>query len=481
MRDYPPSERLVDSTPGCQGLAVRAWAFLLQGQNLRRRRVELWNVHQYITQGTVCVEDIVEGAGGGIDDVARLIVRQCDLAGMTRDIPISPDNLSLLEIALNLVAKIDNIGMDDEVDLAPSKPLCHALIPLGFVKTLILIGCALSRITVPSSSMITQNCLILLEAIFHLQAGHRELCVAVQNGLLRVILLCAKSPASDSVHNALLNLLSRVLSPATVYYHVLVDLGTACFAIADVVGPEGFSRQDVFEAWRRLMHVVQARLEVLRIFDSADRLSLRACDYVECCNILEKKSLKRCTGCFNVFYCTQKCQILDWHRAHRKSCEWNLSFRTNIFLTYTSREYAFLRALLHHDYASAKSDLHKLMVKEWTTKPDSVFFTLYDYTSHVVNVGIAEVTIVNDDSGFWADIVARASLSSGRMSLDIMRVPEGRGSRDLVIPLRRSTSEVPDALKMIAAGAAAGVDSVEVEQQIESLRLVRSGTMEEFH
>lgn len=85
---------------------------------------------------------------------------------------------------------------------------------------------------------------------------------------------------------------------------------------------------------------------------------------------------------------------------------------------------------------------------------------------------------LGDNSGYWSDMAARVSRSSGRMSLHVMRLREGKGERDVVIPLRRATSEVPDALKRIAAGVDV-LEPMEVQEMIDSV--LKEGDMTEIH
>lgn len=111
--------------------------------------------------------------------------------------------------------------------------------------------------------------------------GYRLLRVAVQHGLLPIILACARWPSSDPLHVTLHFFLVEILGPATVYCHVLADLNTAHFAAAEGSGPDTFSRPDDFQAWTSFTQTIQIRVEVLRIFDSKDHVSRSACDNVE--------------------------------------------------------------------------------------------------------------------------------------------------------------------------------------------------------
>jgi hypothetical protein len=107
---------------------------------------------------------------------------------------------------------------------------------------------------------------------------------------------------------------------------------------------------------------------------------------------------------------------------------------------------------------------------------------MYDYRSGGVTVSMHRIkagrTEGQGNSEHWADLLVRRSRSGGRMALHVMRVREGGGERDWVIPLRRTTSQVPDELKRIAA-CLGSLDPAQVEEQISNV--VRSELMGDIH
>ncbi|KAJ7635827.1 hypothetical protein DFH06DRAFT_1139361 [Mycena polygramma] len=150
-----------------------------------------------------------------------------------------------------------------------------------------------------------------------------------------------------------------------------------------------------------------------------------------------------------------------------------MTSRPDFRLAYSSRESAFMRALIHHDYMRVRAQICRISVDEWAVKPDSSLFTLFDCRtgSSVIskaNPSRLEFKEGESQSGYRADLVARESRSGGRMSPHIIRVSDGCGQRDWVIPLRRETSDIPDALKRIAANLGS-LDSTEVDKQIQGV------------
>ncbi|KAJ7635536.1 hypothetical protein DFH06DRAFT_1436089 [Mycena polygramma] len=204
---------------------------------------------------------------------------------------------------------------------------------------------------------------------------------------------------------------------------------------------------------------------------SKRNVSRRACDNVECGRIQEKKEFRRCGGCRQLLYCSQNCQRLDWNSGHRESCAWHLRRRKEFLLDDRPRAAAFMRALVHHAYKLTRLETYKILVEEWAIQPDTAFFVLYDSRSGGTTGTVHRASHMPPDEAdarYWADMVARESRSGGRMFLHVMRVREGAGERDWVIPLRSETSKIPDALKRIAAEGAS-LDPKEVEERINKL------------
>ncbi|KAJ7504782.1 hypothetical protein B0H11DRAFT_2273314 [Mycena galericulata] len=477
MCSHIPNEPLIVSTPGFPAVAARVWASILQDDRLTgddgpRLSIPLW----FLTHTGPFVDDMIEGAGGSMDDLARLMVLQLEFLVTVPDIML----IQLLEFVLNIVALTDRIGQKDEPDPNP-KRLCLAMVSHGFIKILTIITHQLSEISDPDPGRVIDKCLHLLTVVFQTERGNAALRVALKNGLIGTIVTCAQRPFSNAINHTLHFLLVHILPPATVYYRVLVDIAPGYFGAAGNIPPDMFHRADVFEAWTKFMQLVSARLGILRVFDVNQHISRRACDNVDCGRILKETDLKCCAGCREALYCSRECQRIDWDSGHRESCMLYLSRHEVIRPLYTSRECAFFRALLSLEYESSRARIYLEFVKAWAAKPDAEFFALYDYKNFRLQVTLHEITADSDDdesSRYWAYMIARAARSAGRMTLNIMRMREGTGQLDLVIPLRRTTADVPHALKKIATGMTS-VDLAEVKAQIDNL--LRPDFMDDIH
>ncbi|KAJ6485397.1 hypothetical protein C8R47DRAFT_538169 [Mycena vitilis] len=76
--------------------------------------------------------------------------------------------------------------------------------------------------------------------------------------------------------------------------------------------------------WLKFRELVDVRLKLLPDFESEGYVSRRACDNMECGIIQDKSSLRYCSGCRELSYCSRYCQRMDWHSGHRESCVWLL-------------------------------------------------------------------------------------------------------------------------------------------------------------
>ncbi|KAF8188585.1 hypothetical protein K438DRAFT_2019304 [Mycena galopus ATCC 62051] len=81
-------------------------------------------------------------------------------------------------------------------------------------------------------------------------------------------------------------------------------------------------------------------------------------------------------------------------------------------------------------------------------------YSIYRHPAVQVSVHSVEYPPIgldlNTPGSGWADILARARRSHGRMQVHIMRVPEGRSARFWAIPLRTADSRVHELIHRFA-------------------------------
>ncbi|KAJ7663419.1 hypothetical protein DFH06DRAFT_1324878 [Mycena polygramma] len=322
---------------------------------------------------------------------------------------MSPDEAWLLQLVLDIVLITDGIAESDvetivtEGGVGVGRPLCVALASRGLVETLTINAWRMRLAPNQDNGDIVSKCMGLLAAIFGISRGFRLLRVAIKNGLVPLILVCARlgsiTPVADTLQDTLHKMITEILAPAgpaTVHYHVLVDLANRNVAPADIGSADDFCRRDVFQAWMYFHQLAEVRLKLLSVFDMKNHVSHRACDNVECGIILEKSTLLCCSGCRESLYCSKYCQKLDWRSGHRESCVWHQTSHENFRRDYSSRESAFLRAVIHHDYQSIRPAMCKLLVDAWAVQPDASFFAIFDCRTGSSKVSLTNVTAQTD-------------------------------------------------------------------------------------
>ncbi|KAK7012952.1 hypothetical protein R3P38DRAFT_3363224 [Favolaschia claudopus] len=376
-------------------------------------------------------------AGGTINNLAQLCMREVKLAvpDTTREGPLILENMGPLEAVLNFLIVIDNHNRDTSPTFAEN-PLCRALIPLGVVEPLTYAANMLihhSSIRNGTRARVFEDlikrCLIVFEMFFRGPGGHRTLHIAVRFGLLNIMHVSSqwKLDDSDVLDQALLALLAM-------YYNSLPDLTQAYHEIAmKEIRGSAFASSLVFEAWQRFGEAVQWRFSLLNYFNSEEYEAHRACDNIECGTILEKRMLKRCTGCNELLYCSRQCQVEDWRAGHRRSCASHQAYHrkkedahrySGMRRLYTRKEYSFFRCILHHDMASQAPETAHHYIEAWSKSPGAIIATISDYRVFPPDLGWADATGTpfegTDIPGYWNDLVSRARRSCGRLDLNIM-------------------------------------------------------------
>ncbi|KAJ6456295.1 hypothetical protein C8R47DRAFT_1328763 [Mycena vitilis] len=443
---------MIDSTQGFKALASRTWVCMLKQQNPSLLVDALYSVFPFLSNATSGLEEIVEGAGGTLDDVAAHIIDHFSLILPPAGTALSLDQRGLLESVLAIWVRLD--GIYETTTPALKKALSLALISRGVVKPFTLAVWSLSLSTTPQSVRALEECLKIYAMVLPMRA--QNVRAAVQNGIIPAVLTCARRGVSDQTSRRLSFLLDQVITPATVSCYVLAEVDAAISALEDISPPDSSCGMEFVRAWATLERTTLHRLDVLRLFDSPDHIPRRACDNIQCGKIQEKRSLKRCSGCRELLYCSQECQRLDWQRGHRDVCAQYLDAHAEIHSAYNSRERAFLRALLNYDHNCNRTQIYCDSAIQWSRAPDVELVTLFDYCSPEVEITVHVVTpktaLVLPRAQHWPDIVARTTASGGRMALGVALLPDGDKRREWVVPQRMTTSTVRDRVKKAASG-----------------------------
>ncbi|KAJ7176361.1 hypothetical protein C8R43DRAFT_1102288 [Mycena crocata] len=445
-----PNQQRILSSPGFQTLMVRTWAGILgRPKDTTHQAVAVYQVFKFMKLGLPhFVEDMIDGAGGSVD-LADMVMRHLAVADLDADIRLSHLQLALLEAILPFLVDVTGKFSTEGEE---TRPLCCALVERGLVEELTTVASFMTR------------------RIYRLVPD------AVRGGLLGAIVTCAERDFPGSVNDRLSFLLDKVLGPATTSCEVLADIGTAYFAVST----DRLIHSKIGGSWSQFAATVKLRLSVLRSFDSQEILSFRVCDNIACGIIRDKASMKCCSACCNVSYCSPKCQSLDWRDGgHRNVCASYQLVHKSFRVTSTSRERAFLRALLDNDYARARPGIYRLYATRWAEDPEARILTVLDYRFAQVKIQVQTVrpdTLPqpgeqNAPTAHMDEMIRRAGQSGGRIAVDVMLLRDGSHALHRTLPRRGCTPEVHDALRKIATRLreTPSEDATEYEREIKAL------------
>ncbi|KAK6969154.1 hypothetical protein R3P38DRAFT_3147661 [Favolaschia claudopus] len=446
------NKSLLVSDPASAVLAVHAWQrcsddFLNYGD-------ELEMIHDILVDTKTPLDDILDGAFIEISDLARLMIEQSKLAVPTRSTvtPFHLPNIWCLQMVLDILAALDNIhGMKHDI-MTSKHRLCVALIPMGLPKILAIAAHYL--ITDPKvadmghseTGILGENCVMLLNVLHMKHRGDTVLRTAVKNGMLHTLYGFSKmSQLSEVTQSILRQLMVDFLTPSTVYYHLLGDLQTAYTDLKDSIidGHHFCEYPHLADGVSTLIKAIRSRIKIRELFDSSMEPLPEVCGSAQCGKIRFKKTLKRCSGCRQVLYCSSSCQTEDWKSRHRFSCAKECSTCAKARIQFRPKDRAFFRFLLHQEYLCAgAAQIAFAHAMRWWLDPDIRLYTVFDFTVFPVKIDTRKV--VSDE------LAAAVSRASGVMDMMMMRLPVGAGLCDFMFRLAREGSVVPDAVKDIA-------------------------------
>lgn len=123
---------------------------------------------------------------------------------------------------------------------------------------------------------------------------------------------------------------------------------------------------------------------------------------------------------------------------------------------FSARERSFLHARVHHDYQTTIMESCFERITFMHQHPGQQFYLLFDYTHGFERPQVRSVAAPPDptpsegSAAQWADHVARAARSGGRMDLLVVLVADGSHIRRRMAPVRTPTSALHNGLTQIA-------------------------------
>ncbi|KAJ7719143.1 hypothetical protein B0H16DRAFT_410850 [Mycena metata] len=263
--------------------------------------------------------EVMEGAGGSFEILARLVIRQITLTSGSEDQHITQLRLDLLRDVLIFATNVAAVADDGIGPQNAARSLVECLVMQGVLKMIVSMA-KLSLTTEPDPAPALSRCFQFLRALFGLRNMHAVIPAAVTGGLLGCIVLCAHRPPLGMTHHHLVSLLMMNLSASTVYAEVLLTIKDSLAGIAEIlaeVTPE-LEKSVVFRSWTYFVRLVEQRLEILQSILMTPR---RTCDNLACNKKDWKDAFQKCSRCKHFYYCSKECQSADWHAGgHRAAC-----------------------------------------------------------------------------------------------------------------------------------------------------------------
>ncbi|KAJ6468149.1 hypothetical protein C8R47DRAFT_1223434 [Mycena vitilis] len=451
LTDHLATTVLIKSTPGFWFMLGKAWAGIVELPNAPKRTIGLSALHNFIKEPEVAephnLADIIGGAGGTLQDLSRLVIRFINTLLPSSTATMDVMNMRLLGGVLRFIHTLEPLlDIMEGADL-PLGPLGLALASQDIVPSLTRAACAVSERAI---EMLPNILFILGKVLIH-TATYAGVPQAIENDILRALVFGAQDPPSfPSVQL----FVCAVLPQFFIYRSVIAVLGPALDRVAPLVATAAFQQSEIYPEWENAMAAARERLDILRSATAAP--ALRACDNIECLAIRAKSSFKRCSGCWVFYYCSSRCQKVDWGKGgHREVCA---AYGTLCFSEasddLTTRDRAFFRAIMQHDYQKSKP---RILPKELSFRhlyPTEEYLVLYDYTEGAVKITPqrlnSEATHKLLNGPEWMDIVSRVAQSGGRMRLHVMVHLEAVSQRYWAICLRTDTSRIDDFLRQMA-------------------------------
>ncbi|KAK6984819.1 MYND-type domain-containing protein [Favolaschia claudopus] len=458
LADETASSDLIVSTPWFWFMLGRTWHHVPAVSDLQKRMLAFNELRHFLLDKKLTdpanMEELVDGAGGTLYDIAYLVVIYINAVILDEDSVMDVNHIQFLQSVLTFVGIIDPT-LDDPRD-APATlgRFGEALLSNDILAALTHALLSLIKTSTPSTASALRACFNLLTTFFISTSGSARLAETVKGGFFAALIHCARSRFARDLQMHLKLYLDGILSAAAIDHRLLSAIESLWCNIDTLTDSPAFKPSGVIhESWMAFRSLIDERLGVFREFKETAS-SMRACDNLDCFTMDAKEEFRRCSGCQSFYYCSSECQVVDWRNGgHREACN---SYGTLLLGEknkddFNARQRSFLRSLVHHHYQQHRFVLHFKQTLFMATYPGQAFVTIYDYSEGAVNVDIKSARRMEILFGSeWDDIVARAATSRGRIGVDVVIIGAPTGSRCLVVPLRSSASVVRERITELA-------------------------------
>ncbi|KAF8207807.1 hypothetical protein K438DRAFT_1814314 [Mycena galopus ATCC 62051] len=484
---HPEAGMAIDLTPGVRVLVAQVWRTLLRHAQIyggatglscvcgflsEKEPLNFQSAHPPTVQPhhRTHIEELAEGAGGGMDELATLVVEQISFVPADSADWILPMYQTLAFIR---DSKFRGLLWEEEFRFS------------GLVKALID---AIPAVVVTDVNYIEDILYMCFDTLDWMIFSNLDcLSSALRNGLLSAIAACGKA---DIVVEPLRCILTHHLPACTIHYYVLLRM--RAFSTEARSAVPGAS--SMFGDWMSLFDLVDERAVLLDFYDLGEpSMVSRACDNLECCAIKGKRALKRCGRCRKQYYCSELCQAADWRTGgHRGACALLIRRHKGASLYLPqhlrTRGRDFIRAILHHDYLKHKHHILLSQIKFLVAHPDQPNYVGFNYTKGRVKIDVyPTVGDVNSPWGVGNDVhdereVERAQRSGGRYTLHRAFIGIGGMAFLHWFPLRATNAALDELVQRLAGEVDRSIDVDALKARLlEELAALERAEREETH
>ncbi|KAJ7018256.1 hypothetical protein C8F04DRAFT_1328457 [Mycena alexandri] len=414
---------IIYATPGVRRVIAEAWASLPYYDPTAPIPPDYLNLEDltaYLLALTprleepLNFEEIADALGGSRHDFATAIIRHTSLAvadGKTRAAvsaihtiliflhPISegfPDFTSALLSCGIISPLVSALAIDGEIPPEPGLP--HRVVDLA---------------------------LAVLIDFMKMAPGYTGMVEALRAGLLLYLARFVPNitrPLTDGLHDDLKYLLRQFLPS-----------GLKSFAeIETKPCTQRFSRSVLFNAWKGFKALFDMRVEALDAWEASGRSTLLACD-----------NLKVTVPIFYSLPLIKSSQCAKIEDKQFKE------------LALTTHDKTFLRTLMHADYQRLlQPQVARKIIRFLFNHPNTPFCLHFNYDEPAdVIIEVLPHTMTHPTEGLTHQGLAgdweRVACARGRMELHVVRIGLGPWVRELIFPLRTTSTRLHDGLHRI--------------------------------
>ncbi|KAJ7677698.1 hypothetical protein DFH06DRAFT_1316507 [Mycena polygramma] len=406
------------------------------------------------------LEEFIEGAGGSVSHLASLAVKHLDhhVTHPHTRFPLFILSSVVMFLATNLEGK---------------PAFQDALVSHGSMACFVRVALVLAEgrhgpgddIMIAGDGFLhkmlshTWSYLIIHLLETHAYGRVRE---AVRAGLLQAIVASAIGCDTTSNTPESLQAVLRLLKQYTVYYSVVSCLEPALRDVEALQTAHGFTHSFLFDNWSAFWGLAHERIEMLKYYDSADYVSLKACSALEASRVAPLSSFDTDKL---IWYCSKRCQSDDWKDGHREACDRMVSLRQTEPEPLSTRDRSFLRALIDHDYKLTQPTILLWELDFMNAYPGRIPCVLFDYSQGRSKFNVIPAIDFPDK---WSDDVARATRHRGRFQLHFAILPVADIDTTRLFPMQSSSGALVESLERLKEELDEGLgSSAPMHEQIQ--------------